>query len=64
LVDQSDTRENYDVSGTLQSIVARNGQYDTDGKISQIVSAGTKTYGYDNAFRITGITDTSPGAAN
>jgi YD repeat-containing protein len=38
--------------------------YDTDGKIASIVSAGTKTYTYDNAFRITGITDTSPGAAN
>lgn len=38
--------------------------YDTDGKISQIVSAGTKTYSYDDAFRITGLTDTSPGAAS
>jgi len=38
--------------------------YDTDGKISQIVSAGTKTYGYDDAFRITGISDTSTGSAN
>jgi RHS repeat-associated protein len=38
--------------------------YDTDGKIASIVSAGTKTYSYDNAFRITGITDTSTGAAN
>jgi RHS repeat-associated protein len=38
--------------------------YDTDGKISQIVSAGTKTYSYDDAFRITGLTDTSPGASN
>src|SRR5260370_27122325 len=38
--------------------------YDTDGKISQLVSAGTKTYGYDDAFRITGISDTSSGAAN
>ena len=37
--------------------------YDADGKISQIVSAGTKTYTYDDAFRITGITDTSTGAA-
>jgi RHS repeat-associated protein len=32
--------------------------YDTDGKITQIDSAGLKTYGYDDAFRITGITDT------
>jgi RHS repeat-associated protein len=38
--------------------------YDNDGKISQIVSAGTKTYGYDDAFRITSITDTSSGATN
>jgi RHS repeat-associated protein len=38
--------------------------YDTDGKISQIASAGTKTYGYDDAFRITGISDTSTGSAN
>ena len=38
--------------------------YDTDGKIHQIVSAGTKTYSYDDAFRITGLTDTTPGAAN
>jgi RHS repeat-associated protein len=38
--------------------------YDADGKIGQIVSAGTKTYGYDDAFRITGITDTSSGSAN
>src|SRR5262249_46561925 len=38
--------------------------YDTDGKISQISSAGTRTFSYDNAFRITGITDTSTGAAN
>ncbi|MBS0422785.1 MAG: RHS repeat protein [Proteobacteria bacterium] len=38
--------------------------YDTDGKISQITSAGTKTYSYDDAFRITGVTDTSLGASN
>jgi len=38
--------------------------YDTDGKIHQISSAGVKTFTYDNAFRITGITDTSTGAAN
>ena len=38
--------------------------HDTDGKIAAAVSAGTKTYSYDNAFRITGIADTSPGAAN
>jgi RHS repeat-associated protein len=38
--------------------------YDTDGKISQISSAGVKTYSYDNAFRITGITDTTTGGVN
>src|SRR6185503_7965526 len=38
--------------------------YDTDGKISQIASQGTKTYSYDDAFRISGITDTSTGSAN
>src|SRR5262249_53445941 len=38
--------------------------YDTDGKVSQVVDAGTKTLSYDNAFRITGITDTSTAAAN
>jgi len=32
--------------------------YDADGKITQVDSAGLKTYGYDDAFRITGITDT------
>jgi RHS repeat-associated protein len=32
--------------------------YDTDGKITQTDSGGFKTYGYDNAFRITTITDT------
>ena len=31
--------------------------FDTDGKVTQIVSAATKNYGYDDAFRITGITD-------
>jgi RHS repeat-associated protein len=38
--------------------------YDTDGKIAQVVSAGTKTFSYDDAFRITGISDTSSGAVN
>jgi RHS repeat-associated protein len=33
--------------------------YDTDAKITQISTAGnTINFGYDNAFRITGITDT------
>lgn len=31
--------------------------YTTDGNVSQIDSNGLKTYSYDNAFRITGITD-------
>jgi RHS repeat-associated protein len=38
--------------------------YDTDGKVAQITSAGTKTYDYDDAFRIRGITDTSAGTFN
>jgi RHS repeat-associated protein len=38
--------------------------YDTDGKITQIASAGTKGYSYDDAFRITGITDTSSGSSS
>lgn len=33
--------------------------FDQDGKITQIDSAGLKTYAYDDAFRITGITDTT-----
>ena len=36
--------------------------YDQDGKVTQIDSAGLKTYGYDDAFRITGITDTTNAA--
>jgi RHS repeat-associated protein len=36
--------------------------YNTDGKITQVDSAGLKTYAYDDAFRITGITDTVNGA--
>lgn len=31
--------------------------YDRDGNFSQIDSAGTKTYSYDDGFRITGIDD-------
>jgi RHS repeat-associated protein len=38
--------------------------YDTDGKIVSIASAGTKTYGYDDAFRITSINDTESGASD
>jgi len=33
--------------------------FDQDGKVTQIDSAGLKTYTYDDAFRITGITDAS-----
>ena len=33
--------------------------FDTDGKIQQIDSAGFSSYGYDDAFRITSITDTT-----
>lgn len=32
-------------------------EYDTDGKVTDIDSAGLKTYSYDDAIRITGITD-------
>lgn len=32
-------------------------EYDTDGKVTDIDSAGLKGYAYDDAFRITGITD-------
>ncbi len=38
--------------------------YTQDGAISQISSNGVKNYTYDNALRITGITDTSTGSAN
>jgi RHS repeat-associated protein len=34
-------------------------EYDADGNITDLDSAGLKTYSYDNAFRITGITDTA-----
>src|SRR6185503_4587545 len=37
-------------------------EYDTDGKVTDIDSAGLKTYSYDNAFRITGITDAANSA--
>lgn len=33
-----------------------------DGKITQLDSAGLDTYSYDDAFRITGITDTTNAA--
>ena len=37
-------------------------EYDTDGLITDIDSAGLKSYGYDDAFRITSITDASNSA--
>jgi YD repeat-containing protein len=30
---------------------------DTDGKLREIASSGQHTFGYDDAFRITGVTD-------
>ena len=38
--------------------------HDGDEKITRISSNGLKSYSYDNASRITGITDTSPGSSN
>src|SRR5690606_10414354 len=32
-------------------------EYDLDGKITDLDSAGLKSYGYDDAFRITSIAD-------
>jgi len=37
-------------------------EYDTDGKVTDIDSAGLKTYSYDDAFRITGVVDGSNSA--
>jgi RHS repeat-associated protein len=37
-------------------------EYDTDGKVTDVDSAGLKTYSYDDAFRITGIVDGSNSA--
>jgi len=36
--------------------------FDQDGNVAQIDSAGLKTYSYDDAFRITGINDTTNSA--
>ena len=57
----------YDPFGPVRGWTWGNGTlavrtYDTDGKVSQVDSAGLNTYGYDDAFRITGITDTTNGA--
>jgi RHS repeat-associated protein len=54
----------YDPFGPVRQWTWGNGSlavrtFDQDGKIAQIDSAGLKTYSYDDAFRITGITDTS-----
>jgi YD repeat-containing protein len=38
--------------------------YTGDGAISQISSNGSKTFTYDNALRITGISDTSTGSSS
>ena len=38
--------------------------YNGDGNIAQISSNGVKSYAYDDALRITGVTDTSSGASN
>src|SRR5262249_44423710 len=38
--------------------------FDGDGDITQISSNGQKNLTYDNASRITGVTDTSAGASN
>jgi RHS repeat-associated protein len=38
--------------------------YDGDGNIAQIFSNGQKVLSYDNASRISGITDTAAGASN
>jgi RHS repeat-associated protein len=46
-------------NGTLMSRT-----YDQDGKLTQLDSAGLKTQGYDDAFRITSITDALVGANN
>lgn len=54
----------YDPIGPVRQWTWGNGTlsvrtFDQDGKITQIDSAGLKTYAYDDAFRITGITDTT-----
>jgi RHS repeat-associated protein len=57
----------YDPFGPVRQWTWGNGTlsvrtYDEDGKIEQIDSAGLNTYSYDDAFRITGITDTTNSA--
>jgi RHS repeat-associated protein len=57
----------YDPFGPVRQWTWGNGTlsartFDQDGKITQLDSAGLKTYSYDDAFRITGITDTTNSA--
>lgn len=57
----------YDPFGPVRQWTWSNGSlsvrtFDQDGKIAQIDSGGLKTYGYDDAFRVTGITDTTNSA--
>ncbi|MDY6945409.1 MAG: RHS repeat-associated core domain-containing protein [Pseudomonadota bacterium] len=57
----------YDPFGPVRQWTWSNGSlsvrtFDQDGKIAQLDSAGLKTYSYDDAFRITGITDTTNSA--
>jgi RHS repeat-associated protein len=54
----------YDPFGPVRQWTWSNGSlavrtYDEDGKVTQIDSEVLKTYSYDDAFRITGITDAS-----
>jgi RHS repeat-associated protein len=35
--------------------------FDADGKLTSITSSGQRTFGYDDAFRITGVTDVADG---
>jgi RHS repeat-associated protein len=53
----------YEPTGATRGWTWGNGSFavrtfDLDGKLTQLDSAGLNTYGYDDAFRITGITDT------
>jgi RHS repeat-associated protein len=57
----------YDPFGPVTGWVWGNGStttrsFDLDGNVSAISSAGTRTYAYDDAKRITGITDTGNSA--
>jgi RHS repeat-associated protein len=57
----------YDPFGPVRQWTWSNGSlsvrtFDQDGKVTQIDSASLKTYSYDDAFRITGITDTTNSA--